>query len=674
MLNVSHPISNGTKEAGDIDSELASAIARGRLVNYDLDCNVAYAVTAIEQKLAMAAEPSLSMALLHLLASKASGTAPMPPPTKLHSAARIAGQIFVPLHTFMHRSFELQPQDALHSTMGWWCADGEAGLKKLAALRAKHGHANGSRWAIVEPRQLLGPNRCVNLPVGQLHFTRDHATGKPMYVEAPGSTWCTVTPPRAPLHKGCKGAAVQALQFLLVQASLMKPEAIRFHAGMYGKNTESAVAALQLTAGLLPTGRYDVDAEQALSARMQSTDKSAAGEKLGAAATVAAVEGCLGMLIPHAPVLSLQELIQRVSIRHRAFDWSDPAKLAAAKSTLSAFAAGTGDDHGQPFSHVALPGLSELDRGVIHDATEAIGIGHVSIGPTGDRTLLLWRKNASGATKPMQAISRFTMSGHADTGCASDGSSIPTLFSAGSAEPEPEPEGEIVAGQRWWDRNSSVLLNQRGREVVGNPVPIIELAGDPPVEVSRGFVLPPGWPAAAAKLQSKGGEPKANSHQSKQYKAFWGAATTTKFDASDWELVRPKGKRAPAKDQRWANLSFAHLRREGDVSTIDGLGCLQVLKRWVVDSGLTTSDSKLHGATAKAMVAAAFAATTDSSALLLGLLAATFAERLADAVIAVRFGMLCFSERVLIHSAFILDHRQKMTRRNWRTSWWEHWR
>ena len=132
--------------------------------------------------------------------------------------------------------------------------------------------------------------------------------------------------------RGSRGAAVQELQFLLVQAGMLIPEAIRFHAGMYGKNTESAVAALQLTAGMVPSGAYDDETAGALAARMARLATDGAG-------TVVAVEGCLNLLIPHAAVLSTTELLARLAIRHRPPAQSDPAKLAAALTELAAFAA-----------------------------------------------------------------------------------------------------------------------------------------------------------------------------------------------------------------------------------------------------------------------------------------------------------------------------------------------
>ena len=104
----------------------------------------------------------------------------LPPASELYSTARVAGQAFVPLA-------------AAEAGQGWWCADGGA------ALAAARPH---SRWAIVEPRQLLGPaGVAMEMPVDQLHFSRDHATGAALYVPARGDRWTTPTPPPGPMGR-----------------------------------------------------------------------------------------------------------------------------------------------------------------------------------------------------------------------------------------------------------------------------------------------------------------------------------------------------------------------------------------------------------------------------------------------------------------------------------------
>ena len=154
-----------------------------------------------------------------------------------------------------------------------------------------------SRWAIVDWRHFLAPASIVTVPRGELHFSRD-ITGTPVIVPCTGGnpgeliddSMGNVGPgttaeqengegdganevstdgggraaPPAPLHKADRSFDVQKLQFLLIQIGFLRPSAIRFHTGIYGRHTMSAVGALQAVCGLNPTGQYDEATASAL--------------------------------------------------------------------------------------------------------------------------------------------------------------------------------------------------------------------------------------------------------------------------------------------------------------------------------------------------------------------------------------------------------------------------
>ena len=152
-----------------------------------------------------------------------------------------------------------------------------------------------SRWAIVDWRHFLAPAKIAKVPRGALHFSRD-IEGTPVIVPTAG---CDCTEmiddqmggsgagssapdtnstghqdvrhngsegkvPPAPIGKADRSFDVQALQFLLIQIGFLRPSAVRFHTGIYGRHTMAAVGALQAVCGLNPTGTYDAATAEAL--------------------------------------------------------------------------------------------------------------------------------------------------------------------------------------------------------------------------------------------------------------------------------------------------------------------------------------------------------------------------------------------------------------------------
>merc|ERR1711968_391063 len=73
--------------------------------------------------------------------------------------------------------------------------------------------------------------------------------------EAPSAATAAVPP--TPLARGARGPAVAKLQDILIQLGHLHPSAVRFAKGIYGPRTTAAIAALQKTRGLAPTGTYD---------------------------------------------------------------------------------------------------------------------------------------------------------------------------------------------------------------------------------------------------------------------------------------------------------------------------------------------------------------------------------------------------------------------------------
>merc|ERR1711871_1675297 len=81
--------------------------------------------------------------------------------------------------------------------------------------------------------------------------------------------------PTTPLARGARGPAVAKLQDILIQLGHLHPSAVRFAKGIYGPRTTAAIAALQKTQGLAPTGTYDAalrtQLQQALSDQQPTT-------------------------------------------------------------------------------------------------------------------------------------------------------------------------------------------------------------------------------------------------------------------------------------------------------------------------------------------------------------------------------------------------------------------
>merc|ERR1712164_16898 len=63
--------------------------------------------------------------------------------------------------------------------------------------------------------------------------------------------------PAAGISRGAHGPGVAQLQNILIQAGFMDQRAVRFCMGMYGPRTTQAIAAIQQSLNLEPTGTFD---------------------------------------------------------------------------------------------------------------------------------------------------------------------------------------------------------------------------------------------------------------------------------------------------------------------------------------------------------------------------------------------------------------------------------
>lgn len=83
------------------------------------------------------------------------------------------------------------------------------------------------------------------------------------------------TLPEAPLSRGARGPGVAQLQAQLIELGALSPDAIRFHAGMYGPRTCTAIAEVQRVMGNLePSGDFDDAVRAHLLQRLSSNPET----------------------------------------------------------------------------------------------------------------------------------------------------------------------------------------------------------------------------------------------------------------------------------------------------------------------------------------------------------------------------------------------------------------
>ena len=220
-----------------------SSVPAGRLVSFDLDSNLQYRIQVSRRKMHISQSPQVQQ----WAATKLCDAAHVASHT---SMGRITGSVFRPLE-------QLSEPNLLGRASGesFWTEDVDA----LVAARPT------SRWAIVDWRHFLAPARVTSVAYSELHFSRD-ISGKPFVVPSVAnfSPDEALTAPSPPLCTAERSRDVEALQFLLIQCGYLRPSAIRFHSGIYGRHTLAAVSALQAVYGLPPTGLYNTLTAEAL--------------------------------------------------------------------------------------------------------------------------------------------------------------------------------------------------------------------------------------------------------------------------------------------------------------------------------------------------------------------------------------------------------------------------
>ena len=224
----------------------------GALVSFDLESNLKFRLRVSLKKMELAGGPAVrEWAAQDLLSERQHP--PAADGARVASLARFTGAVFARLDAAALAAASALPAGGPSSLPPcWWVED----VTALVAARPS------SRWAIVDWRHLLAPAAVIDVKPSALHFSRS-LDGVPIVV--PSRAAAPPPPlPDPPLAKGDRSLAVQALQFALIQCALMRPSTIRFHAGIYGRHTASAVAALQAACGVLPTGAYDANTRSVL--------------------------------------------------------------------------------------------------------------------------------------------------------------------------------------------------------------------------------------------------------------------------------------------------------------------------------------------------------------------------------------------------------------------------
>ena len=185
----------------------------GCLVSFDLDSNVQYKMQVMLHKLAIAGSPQLQVwAKEHFQRES------------IASIGRLSGGVFRPLTPDGHFPSVLDGEELAQKL--FWTED-------VVALVAVRPH---SRWAVCDWRHLLAPARIIAVDRGKLHFSRG-IDGQPCVVPLAPTPPQVPVMPLPPLSPSARSDEVQQLQFLLIQAGFLRPSAIRFHSGIFGKHT-----------------------------------------------------------------------------------------------------------------------------------------------------------------------------------------------------------------------------------------------------------------------------------------------------------------------------------------------------------------------------------------------------------------------------------------------------
>ena len=186
--------------------------------------------------------------------------------------------------------------------------------------------------------------------------------------------------------QGDRSIKVQQLQIALIQAGLMAPARIRFHAGIFGRHTETAVSALQVINARDPTGLYDDQSREDLSSMLQKRYAESAADT--GAETVAVVQGTPELLIPHEILMPGVSVVPKVValLWEKGKPGAVSAQLSEAQHLVSVFA----KDSAQRSLRLSAK-LSENERAVLHTIAAGLCLGHTSTGEASKRSMLLWK-------------------------------------------------------------------------------------------------------------------------------------------------------------------------------------------------------------------------------------------------------------------------------------------
>ena len=179
---------------------------------------------------------------------------------------------------------------------------------------------------------------------------------------------------------------MQQLQVALIQAGLMAPPRIRFHAGIFGRHTQTAVTALQVIHSRDPTGLYDEQAREDLSSMLAK--RYAEVEDEATAETVTVVQGSPELLIPHEVGVPGVSVVPKVIalLGQKGEHGPASAHLHEAQDLVSAFA----NDPSRQSLRLSAK-LSQSERARLHDVAAGLCLGHLSTGEGAQRSLLLWK-------------------------------------------------------------------------------------------------------------------------------------------------------------------------------------------------------------------------------------------------------------------------------------------
>ena len=280
-----------------------------------------------------------------------------------------------------------------------------------------------------------------------------------------------------------------------------------------------------------------------------------------------------------------------------------------------------------------------------------LGLGHVSIGESQGRRLLLWKNHqfvptAGGVNGPSEVgrtdefaepVRRFDTSEfgtqlrqtlaaeHAGQlafdAAVSDG---PYDLNQSDADTPHKPKKEKmpkVSDNKVGPDHEALrvpMLNSRGREVVGNPAALIEVVEDASgalIEGSRGFVLPKAWRVAAEPLTSRT-EPLVNQHRSRAHKTTGILSSFESVGQDYWNVCHSAtdSTKSAKKKKVWAAIDLPE--------QCSGQQLLSALGLWLTACGIPDhSDSRLHGPMARKLICQAFSRADDGRGLLADMLA-----------------------------------------------------